>query len=108
MKTVKDAAGTPYEAPKHYGVYGVQKFVNESKRVKVFYSYFQPNGGAEMAASPTEKVYYVVKGSITVKGRDESHILNQGDVIFIGADEAREITINDGKPAEVLVTIINP
>ena len=32
----------------------------------------------------------------------------RGDVIFIGADEAREITINDGKPAEVLVTIINP
>ena len=82
MKTVKDATGTPYEAPKHFGVYGLQKFVEESERVKVFYSYFQPNGGAEMSASPTEKIYYIVKGSITVNGKDESHVLNQGDLIF--------------------------
>ena len=108
MKTVRDAAGTPYEAPKHFGVYGLQKFVKESDRVKVFYSYFQPNGGAEMAASPTEKVYFIVKGSITVKGKDGSHVLNRGDLIFIGADEAREMIINNGKPAEVLVFIINP
>ena len=106
MKTVKDATGTPYEAPKHSGVYGLQKFVEESERVKVFYSYFQPNGGAEMSASPTEKIYYIVKGSITVNGKDESHVLNQGDLIFIGADEEREMIINDGKPAEVLVFII--
>jgi quercetin dioxygenase-like cupin family protein len=108
MKTVKDAAGTPYEAPKHHGVYGIQKFVEESERVKVMYSYFQPNGGAEMSGSPTEKIYYIVKGSITVNGKDESHVLNQGDLIFIGANEEREMIINDGKPAEVLVFIITP
>ena len=101
MKTVKDATGTPYEAPKHYGVYGLH-------RVKVFYSYLQPNGGAEMSGSPTEKIYYVVRGSITVNGKDESHVLNKGDLIFIGANEEREMIINNGKPAEVLVFIINP
>ena len=108
MKTVKDATGTPYEAAKHFGVFGLQKFIKESDRVKVFYSYFQPNGGAEMAASPTEKIYYVAKGSITVNGNGESHILNKGDLIFIGADEEREMIINNGKPAEVLVFIITP
>ena len=108
MKTVKDAMGTPYEAPKHSNVYGLQKFVEESERVKVFYSYFQPNGGAEMSASPSEKIYYIVKGSITVNGKDESHVLNQGDLIFIGANEEREMIINNGKPAEVLVFIITP
>ena len=108
MKTVKDATGTPYEAAKHSGVYGLQKFVEESERVKVFYSYFQPNGGAEMSASPTEKIYYMVKGSITVNGKNESHVLTPGDLIFIGANEEREIIINDGKPAELLVFIITP
>ncbi len=108
MKTVKDATGTPYEAAKHFGVFGLQKFVEESKRVKVFYSYFQPNGGAEMAGSPTEKIYYVANGSITVNGKNETHLLNKGDLIFIGANEEREIKVNGGKPAEVLVFIITP
>jgi quercetin dioxygenase-like cupin family protein len=108
MKTVKDTAGTPYEAAKHFGVFGLQKFVEESKRVKVFYSYFQPNGGAEMAGSPTEKIYYVANGSVTVNGKDESHVLNKGDLIFIGANEEREMKVIGGKPAEVLVFIITP
>ena len=108
MKTVKDAKGAPYEAPKHFGVYGLQKFVKESERVSVSFSYFQPNGGAELSASPTEKIYYVVKGSITVKNKIERHVLNMGDLIFIGADEERQITINDGKPAELLVFIVTP
>lgn len=108
MKTVKDASGTPYEAPKHFGVFGLQKFVEESQRVKVFYSYFQPNGGADMSGTPTEKIYYIAKGSITVNGKDETHRLDQGDLIFIGANEEREMVINDGKPAEVLVFVINP
>lgn len=108
MKTVKNTTGNPYDAPGHFGVYGLQKFIKESDRVKVFYSYFQPNGGCEMGASPTEKIYYIVKGSITVKGNGESHVLNKGDLIFIGADEEREMIINNGKPAEVLVFIITP
>ena len=108
MKVVKNAAGTPYEAPKHFGVYGIQKFVKESDRVKVFYSYFQPDGGAEMSGSPTEKIYYLVSGSITVSGESEKHVMNPGDIIFIDAGEEREISINDGKPAELLVFIITP
>ena len=33
MKSVKDATGTPYDAPKHFNVYGLQKFVEESERI---------------------------------------------------------------------------
>ncbi len=108
MKVVKNATGTPYEAPKHFGVYGIQKFVKESNRVKVFYSYFRPDGGAEMSGSPTEKIYYLVSGSITVSGESEKYVMNPGDIIFIDAGEEREISINDGKPAELLVFIITP
>ena len=109
MKSIRDAEGTPYDAAKHFGVYGLQKITEEiSKRTTVCYSYFQPNGGAEMSPSPKERIYYVVKGSITVSGKNEEHVLNEGDVIYIAPGEERDMVINDGKPAEVLVIIVTP
>ncbi len=109
MISVKDAQGVTYDAAKHSGVYGLQKITEaDSKRTTVCYSYFQPDGGAEMSASPKERVYYVVKGSITVCGKDEKHVLNSGDLIYIAPGEERDMVINDGKPAEVLVFIVTP
>ena len=110
MISVKDAKGTPYDAAKHFGVFGLQKITEaQSRRITVCYSYFQPNGGAEMSSSPKERVYCVVSGSITVNGPDdEKHILNAGDIIYIAPGEERDMVINDGKPAEVLVIIITP
>jgi glyoxylate utilization-related uncharacterized protein len=109
MISVKDAQGTTYEAAKHWEVYGLQKITEaQSKRTTVCYSYFQPNGGAEMSPSPKERVYYVVRGSITVRGKDEEHVLNEGDLIYIAPGEERDMVINNGKPAEVLVFIVTP
>jgi glyoxylate utilization-related uncharacterized protein len=110
MISVQDAKGTPYEAAKHSGVFGIQKLTEaQSKRITVCYSYFQPNGGAEMSSSPKERIYYVVNGSITVKGKDdEIHVLNSGDMIYIAPGEERDMVINGGKPAEVLVIIVTP
>jgi quercetin dioxygenase-like cupin family protein len=109
MISIKDAEGKPYEAPKHFGVYGIIKISQEqSKRIIVNYSYFQPNGGAEMSSSDKERVYYIVKGSITVNGKGEKHVLNAGDMIYIGPGEERDMVINGGKPAEVLVLIVSP
>ena len=109
MISVKDSEGTPYEAAKHFGVYGIMKVTEkQSKRITVNYSYFQPNGGAEMSSSNKERVYYIVKGSITVNGKEEKHVLNPGDLIYIGPGEERDMVINGGKPAEVLVFIVTP
>ncbi len=109
MISVKDAEGTPYDAPKHSGVYGLKKLTEEqSRRTTVCYSYFFPNGGAEMTASDKERVYHVVKGSITVSGQSETHVLNEGDMIYIAPGEERDMVINNGKPAEVLVIIVTP
>ncbi len=109
MISVKDAEGTPYDAAKHFEVYGLQKFTEaDTKRTTVCYSYFQPNGGAEMTSSPKERVYYIVQGSVTVNGPDEKHVLNEGDCIYIAPGEERDMVINNGKPAEVLVFIITP
>lgn len=109
MISVKDAEGTPYDAAKHTEVYGLQKFTEaDTKRTTVCYSYFQPNGGAELSSSPKERVYYVVKGSITVCGPEEKHVLNEGDCVYIAPGEERDMVVNNGKPAEVLVFIITP
>ena len=107
MISVKDAMGVVYEAAKHSEVYGLQKFTEETtSRLMINYSYFQPNGGAEMCSSPKERVYYVTKGSITVNGKDESHVLNEGDCVYIAPGEERDMVINNGKPAEVLVIMV--
>lgn len=110
MISVKDAKGTPYDAAKHSGVYGLQKLTEaDSKRITVCYSYFQPDGGAEMCPSPKERVYYVTKGSITVNGKDgETHVIDEGGMIYIAPGEDRDMIINNGKPAEVLVFIVTP
>jgi len=109
MISIKDAQGAPYDAARHFGVYGLMKITEkESGRITVNYSYFQPNGGAEMSSSPKERVYYVVKGSITISGPNETHVLEAGDLIYIAPGEERNMTINNGKPAEVLVFIVTP
>jgi glyoxylate utilization-related uncharacterized protein len=109
MISVKDTQGTPYEAAKHTEVYGLQKITEaHSGRTTVCYSYFQPNGGAEMSSSPKERVYYVVQGSITVSGPGEKHVLDEGDLIYIAPGEERDMVINNGKPAQVLVFIVTP
>ena len=109
MISVKDTKGVEYDAAKHSGVFGLQKITEaQSKRTTVCYSYFQPNGGAELSSSPKERVYFVVKGSITVSGPNEKHVLEKGDLIYIAPGEERDMVINGGKPAEVLVFIITP
>jgi quercetin dioxygenase-like cupin family protein len=109
MISVKDTKGEHYEAAMHFGVYGLQKITEaQSKRTTVCYSYFQPNGGAELSSSPKERIYYVVKGSITVSGGGEKHVLDVGDLVCIAPGEEREVVVNGGKPAEVLVMIVTP
>lgn len=109
MISVTSGVGTPYDAPQHHGVNGILKLTKEqSRRTIVNYSYFQTNGGAEMSSAPVERVYYIVKGSITVTGKnnDEAHVLNAGDMVYIAPEEEREITVNGGQPAEVLVVAV--
>ncbi|MCF8095942.1 MAG: cupin domain-containing protein [Desulfobacteraceae bacterium] len=109
MISVESGAGAPYDAPQHYGVFGVLKLTKDhTKRTIINYSYFHPNGGAEMSSAPVERTYYVTKGSITVKGKNngETHTLNAGDLIYIAPGEERELTVNNGQAAEVLVIVV--
>lgn len=107
MKMVRAGEGRVYEAKKHFHMWGM-KMVSpevETLGLTVSISHFLPNGGAEMSASTAERAYYVLTGSITVRGREEEYVLEPGDLIYIPPGEEREITINNNQPASILVVV---
>lgn len=107
MKVVKKGQGDPYEAPKHFNYWAMNKLRPElSKRLQVGVSHFLPGGGAEMSSSPAERVYYVLAGSVLVKGKNEEHLLGPDDLIYIAADEEREFQNQETTPATILVIIV--
>lgn len=110
MIKVKRGDGIPYEAPMHHDVYGVLKLTKEQTKTTILnYSYFLPNGGADMSSAPVDRIYVVMKGSITVRGKsdDENHTLNRRDILYIAAGEEREVSVNNGETAEVLVVVVD-
>ena len=70
-------------------------------------SYFLPGGGAEYAYedSPTEKVYFVLDGEITVKTKTEEITLGPLDVLYLAPNEGREVINKTNKPVSMLVAI---
>ena len=110
MISVKDAVGTPYEAPGHFGVYGIKKITpDQSQKFMVNVSYFAPNGGCDMGAGPIERIYYIVNGNMECNGKNgEKHVLGPGDLIYIAAGEERDMKVIGGKPCEVLVVLSKP
>jgi quercetin dioxygenase-like cupin family protein len=105
MKLVKSSDGQYYDAQRHTQCWAVHKLTPgpESKRLNISYSHFLPNGGAEMSASPLERAYFVVSGTLQVKGKNEEYTLNPGDLLYIGAGEERSVSIIGTQPASILV-----
>jgi glyoxylate utilization-related uncharacterized protein len=109
MILVKAREGTPYDAPKHFNMWAMKKVTPEfSLRTTVGISQFLPTGGAELSSSNSERVYYVIAGSITVSGKGETHVLDAGDLVYIAPGEEREISVNNREPATVLVVVVTP
>jgi quercetin dioxygenase-like cupin family protein len=107
MKLVKKAEGTPYEAPKHFNVWSTRKLGDkDTQRTMVSLSHFLPNGGVEMSGSPTEKMYYVIKGSMEVKTKTDHAVISAGDIVYFAPDEEREIRVVGDEVCTILVCII--
>jgi quercetin dioxygenase-like cupin family protein len=80
-----------------------------SKKFWMGLSHFLPGGGAEYDESPTEKIYFVLEGQITVVTKSkEKIVLNPTDSIHIDANEGRSIINETTKPASMLVVINYP
>lgn len=107
MKVIRKGQGEPYEAPKHFSCWAMNKLRPDlSERLQVGVSHFLPNGGAEMSSSPMERAYYVLSGSILVKGKNEEHTLGPDDLIYIAANEERSFQNQGTTPATTLVILV--
>jgi len=96
-----------YDAPGHHGMVaftlqGRDRTPNEHFWVGL--SIFLPGGGAERAASPTEKVYLVLDGEVTVITDRETVTLGAMDSCRIAPGEARAIE-NRGHAAARMVVM---
>ena len=102
----------PYSAPKHFNMAALRLQGRDESGTQKFWvgmSHFLPGGGAEYDETPTEKVYFLLEGEVTVLNKDRAKIvLKQWDSIFIGHNEGREIINETNKPASMLVIINYP
>jgi quercetin dioxygenase-like cupin family protein len=98
MEVKRFAEVKAYEAPNHRNYSSLRLFGLDAggpKQFVVGLSHFLPGGGAGPDASPTEKVYVVLAGELTVIAGGKETVLKANDSCFIGPNEEREI-INRG------------
>lgn len=110
MKKVELKNVKPYNAPLHFDMKSMKLHGTEETGATKFWmgmSYFLPGGGAEWAYedSPTEKIYFVLDGEMTVKSKDETIVLKKNDSLFIGPNEGRSMINETNQVATVLVAI---
>ncbi|MBF0277909.1 MAG: cupin domain-containing protein [SAR324 cluster bacterium] len=106
MKTVRYSEINSYEAPKHHGMsafllQGLK--ASENEHFWCGLSIFLPAGGAEKAASATEKVYVVLSGEITVITDEGTTTLSAFDSCRIAPNEERIIENRSRDVAKMLV-----
>ena len=78
------------------------------KQFTVGLSHFLPGGGAGPDASPTEKVYYVLAGELTLIAGGKETVLRANDSCFIGPEESREIINRGNDVVTMLVAVSAP
>ena len=111
MKKVELKNVKPYDPPKHFNMTALRLQGKEETGVQKFWmglSHFLPGGGAEYDKTPTEKIYFVLEGEVTVKSDTEEVVLKPWDSLYIGPDEGRSIINNTNKTASMLVVINYP
>lgn len=106
MEVVRGQSVSPYEAPKHHHMVSFLlqgRSATANEHFWVGLSLFLPGGGAERAASPTEKVYVLLDGEITIITDDEIIILLPSDSCRIAPGEFRFIENRGHDVARMLV-----
>jgi quercetin dioxygenase-like cupin family protein len=100
-----------YEAPNHRNYTSLRLFGAEAggpANFVVGLSHFLPGGGAGPDASPTEKVYVVLAGELTVIAGGTETVLRANDSCFIAPNETREIVNRGNDVVTMLVAVSTP
>jgi len=102
----------PYNPPKHFNVTALSLQSKEESGCEKFWmglSHFLPDGGCDYDESQTEKIYFVVKGEITVCDKDKKkYILKENDSIHISPGEGRSLKNETNLPVTMLVVMSYP
>ena len=110
MKVIKSGEGAHYDAPNHFNMWGVRKIgpADGAKALNMSISEFLPHGGATLSKSDKERVYCVLRGSITVSDEaGKAYVVDENDMIYIAPGEQRAIAVNGLVAARLLVVIAN-
>ena len=111
MHVKRFADAKPYEAPNHRNYTSLRMFGAEAGGTKglVFgYSHFLPGGGAGPDASPPEKVYFVLRGELTVIVNGKETVLKANDSCVIEPNETREIINRGNEVCSIVVAVAMP
>lgn len=111
MHVTRIADAKLYEAKFHYQMAAIQLqggAESETRHLTVGLSHFLPGGGVTRSASPTEKVYVVVTGSLTIITDDGEVTLEPLDSCLIAPGEARAIENRTNEVATILVAVSKP
>jgi mannose-6-phosphate isomerase-like protein (cupin superfamily) len=60
-----------------------------------------------MSSSPKERAYFILSGSMLVKGKTEEYRLSQGNLIYIAPGKEREIQVVGTETVTSLVIIVD-
>src|SRR5262249_777712 len=108
MKVTRPAEARRYEAPNHRGSETLRLMGLDEGGSQAFWvgmTHFEPGGGAGPDASPPEKVYFVLKGELTVIIDGKETVLKANDCCYIAPNERREIVNRTSDVATMLVAI---
>jgi len=110
MKVTRWNAAKQYAAKKHFGMVGFRLQGQEASSTQNFWvglSQFLPGGGAEKSSSPTEKVYVVLEGEVTVITSEGETVLGPLDSCLLAANEERSVENRSNNVARMLVVSPN-
>jgi quercetin dioxygenase-like cupin family protein len=111
MEVKRFAEAKAYEAPNHRHYASLRLFGLDAggpKQFVVGLSHFLPGGGAGPDGSPTEKVYVVLSGELTLIAGGKETVLRANDSCFIGPNEEREIINRGNDVVTMLVAMSAP
>ncbi len=111
MQVNRFADAKAYDAPNHRNCTSLRLFGAEAGGTKgliVGLSHFLPGGGAGPDASPPEKVYFVLRGELTVIVDGKETVLKANDSCTIGPNEMREIVNRGNEVCSIVVAVAMP
>ncbi|MCV9878760.1 cupin domain-containing protein [Brenneria izbisi] len=107
MKVIPVSEAKPYSPPLHHAMVALK--LCDAQQFWCGLSHFLPGGGAEWAYedSPTEKLYIVLEGAITIRTKMATRVVNKGEAVFLAPFEGRDVVNHTNYPASMLVIASN-